>query len=310
MADINKHQNFISASSIKTITIDVTEEINQNFLKDFIRTTLETNNITIDNDTYISYNFIQNNSLYEIYIIHSSLDNITIAPDILTIFYKNKDTKSIDLFILKDFFVIYKKEELYSFKYFKESSEYEDIKSYVTQTYKLKLDNIYKIDEDKFNQLKLLHSNQNSTTKKSSFNKLKKNNSFFVFTIFTFISIIIFLIFSYSTYTNTQDTLLSKLTTVKNKYQQIKQKQHSQSEPVNHNKISSKLIELFKYIKLENLTTQKISYESKIVSLALLHIKKDKLLNFLTIYPTNTTIESIKFLQEQEIYKMVIKIET
>ncbi len=309
MSDINNHQNFIVASNIQIITIKVTEEINQSFIKDFIKTTLETNEIILDNNTYVAYSFIPNNNLYEIYVVHSSLDDLLIAPDILTTFYKHKDNKATNLFILKDFFVVYKGQKLYCFKSFKESSTYEDIKSYVTQTYKLHLDNIYTIDDDKFNQLKLLYSQENYTTKRSSFQKIKNDNSFLAFSLFTIVSIIIFLIILYNSYINTNDILTTKLYTIKNKYEQIKQKQHTQKEPINHNKISLKLIELFKYIKLENITTQKISYESHKIHLALLHKSKDKLLSFLTIYNNNISIDRIEFLKEQTLYKMVIKIE-
>ena len=309
MSDINNHKNFIPASSIKIITVDVTEEIDDNFIKDFIKTTLETNAIILDNHTYIAYNFIPNNSLYEIYVVYSTLDDLLIAPNILTAFYKNKETQTTDLFILKDFFVVFKEKKLYCFKSFKESSTHKDINSYVTQTYKLHLDNIYIIDDDNFNQLKLLYTNENSTVKESSFYKLKDDNTFLAFIIFISISIIIFLIFLYNYYFTTHDTLSTKLTTTKNKYEHIKQTQHNKKEPINNNKVSLKLIELFKYIKLENLITQKISYERDIISLALLYKEKDKLLNFLTIYPTTTTIEGIEFIKEQELYKMVIKIE-
>ena len=309
MSDINNHKNFIPASSIKIITIDVTEKIHDNFIKDFIKTTLETNSIILDNNTYISYNFIPNNSLYEIYVVYSTLDDLLIAPDILTVFYKSKENKTTDLFILKDFFVVFKDKKLYCFKSFQESSTHEDIKLYVTQTYKLHLDNIYIIDENKFNKLKLLYTNDDNTVKKSNFCKLKDDNTILAFIIFISISIIIFCILLYNYYFTTHNTLSTKLTTIKNKYEHIKQTKHNKQEPINNNKVSLKLIELFKYIKLKNLITQRISYERDIISLALLYKEKDKLLNFLTIYPTTTTIEGIEFIKEQGLYKMVIKIE-
>ena len=54
----------------------------------------------------------------------------------------------------------------------------EDIEAYLEQTYKFSLDNIYSIDDIKFEQLKLLYKNETSSEEGFSFVPLKTNNSF------------------------------------------------------------------------------------------------------------------------------------
>ncbi len=308
MSHPNLDNSFIFASNIQTIVVDVTEEINKAFIKEFITTNLEINNIILDNNTYVAYSFICNLKLYEIYIVKTSYDKPIIAPEIFsTLYIKSHTQATTDLFILKDFFVLYKNKKLYSFKTIQESSKTKDIKAYVVQTYNLTIDNIYTIDDEKFEQLKFLYIKNIISIKIKSFNKFNKNKSFFFFNIFTFIFIMIFISFIYMSYITNTQKLNDQLDNIKIQYKQLKQ--DSNTTILNNQKISLKLIKLFKYIKLENLTTQKITYQNNKVQLALLHKDKNKLLNIVTIYNNKLMIKKIKFLKEQKLYTMVITID-
>ncbi len=94
----------------------------------------------------------------------------------------------------------------------------------------------------------------------------------------------------------------NKLLKLQIKYDKLKNKE------ITYEKIAPKLIEIFKYIKLENLITQKISYEKHKINLDLLHQDKTKLLNFLTIYNGKIFIKNIEFLKKDNLYKMVVEI--
>ncbi|MCK5110836.1 MAG: hypothetical protein KAQ94_04890 [Arcobacteraceae bacterium] len=300
MSNINF--NFITTSKIQIVTISVTEKINSQFLQEFLKTTLESKNILTDNTTLIWHSFIEEINLYEIYVINSTNNDIDIYPAVLSQFYDNtKGKDTIDLFILNDFFAVYKYGKLYCFKSVKDSST-EDIQNYITQTYKLTLDNIIKYDDAKFSELLNSYKINKQHKKKPQFINLKQNNSFLLFIIFSFSCIVSFLFILFNTYNHNLQNMDNKLLKLQIKYDKLKNKK------ITYEKIAPKLIEIFKYIKLENIITQKINYEKHKIKLDLLHQDETKLLNFLTIYNDKIFIENIEFIKKDKLYKMVVKI--
>ena len=299
----------ILTSNIQIVTINVTEKINTKFLNEFIATTLKTNQILCDDNTYIWYKFIEQINLYEIYVVYSLSNNFVIEPQILSKFYdKNIHQKGVDLFILENFFALYNKGELYCFKGI-EKSNIEDIKNYCVQTYQLPLDNIYKIDDSWFKQLQVAYEKDLSNQANTIFTKLKGGNAFLFFSIFAFVSICIFTFFTYNSFSNISNSSNERFLNIQKKYNKLKLQSQNSLAKINYTKITPKLIELFKYIKLENLTIAKIAYAKNQLQLVLLHKDKNKLLNFLTIYDHKTIIQKIEFLKEQNLYTMVINIE-
>jgi len=277
----------VNSTNIQTITIHVTEQIHKSYIDKFLLTKLELNHIIPDDNTYISYSFIANLNIYEIYVVINSSKEPIILPEILNKFYTKQNSKhTVDLFILKDFFTIYKNQQFYIFKTIPKLSNLDDIQSYITKTYNLTIDNTYKIDDTKFEEIKNLYIKDIRTNKLKYFKKIKETKSFYFFIFFNFVCIIIFLYYLYISYDTTICKLTSKLLSL-----EIQQKQlecTSDKKITNNKKISLRLIELFKYIKLENLTTTNIKYKNKKVNLSLIDQDKNKLLNFLTIY--NNTI--------------------
>ncbi len=295
--------NFIDTSKIQVVAIKVTEKINSQFLQEFLKTTLESNNIPITNTTLVWHSFIEEVKLYEIYIINDTNHNIDIYPNILSQFYNNtKNNNTTDLFILDNFFAIYKNSKLYCFKSIKNSS-IKDIKNYVEQTYQLNLDNTASYDDIKFNTLLNSYKESKSDLNKPKFIRLKENNSFLFFIIFLIISIGIFIFILFNTYNTSINSIDNKLSNMQIKYQKL------QNKEVPYIKIVPKLIKLFKYIKLENLISKSIVYEKDKIKLNLFHSDKTKLLNFSTIYNSTITIKNIEFIKDIQLYKMVVQIE-
>jgi len=197
---------------------------------------------------------------------------------------------------------------LYCFKGI-EKSNIEDIKNYCVQTYQLPLDNIYKIDDSWFKQLQVAYEKDLSNQANTIFTKLKGGNAFLFFSIFAFVSICIFTFFTYNSFSNISNSSNERFLNIQKKYNKLKLQSQNSLAKINYTKITPKLIELFKYIKLENLTIAKIAYAKNQLQLVLLHKDKNKLLNFLTIYDHKTIIQKIEFLKEQNLYTMVINIE-
>ncbi len=301
MSDIDS--NFINTSKIQIISIKVTEQITPQFLQEFLKTTLESNNILITNTTLVWYSFIEEIKLYEIYITKSTNHNVDIYPNILNGFYNtNNKSSTIDLFILDNFFAVYKYGKLYCFKHIKNSST-KDIQNYIIQNYQLNLNNTINYDNIQFNKLLDLYKKSKNNANIAKFIKLKKDNSFLFFIISFIVSIIVFLFFLFSAYNTNLKTIDKQFLNMQIKYKKL------QNKKITYTKITPQLIELFKYIKLENLISKTITYEKHKIKLDLFHQDKIKLLNFLTIYHSTISIDNIEFIKDIQLYKMVVQIE-
>jgi hypothetical protein len=300
--------DIIEASNIQVISIEVTEKINSKYLKQFLKTTLESNNINIDSNIYITHTFIQHLNLYEIYILKSSNENFITEIDILYKYYSiNNTNNTTDLFITNNFFVIYRNKKLFTFKYFNKQSTLNDITLYIKQIYKIRLDNIYTIANNEFNDLKQLSIDDKSYININSFHKINTNNISLLFFIYLFISTILFGSFLYNIYINRYTKLNHQLQNIQTKYKTLSLQHNNKSKYISS--ISLKIINLFKYLKLKHIKLQFLIYEKKKIKATLLHKNQKNLLNILTIYNREIKINNIDYIKDKSIYKMEVEIE-
>ncbi len=292
---------FIDTVEIKTIQVFVTEEINPRFMTDFIKTTLETNNISITKDIKVWSSFFEDINLYEIYIINSDKQSIDIFPNIFSIYYKDNIQSTFDLFIVDNLFVVYKDMEIYCFKSI-DNSTAEDIKKYIEQLYNIKIDNTFTYNNEEFLCLTNNYLEYKDDQKKLVFYSLDKN---WIYKYFIYYTIGCLAVFSYLLYDNYNQKLVNtnqKFLKLQRKYQLL------QKPPKSYKKATPQLINLFKYIKLENILVENIEYKNKQVKLTMMHQDKDRLLNFITIYSGDIKIDKIVFINDENLYKMEVRI--
>ena len=70
-----------------------------------------------------------------------------------------------------------------------------------------------------------------------------------------------------------------------------------------------KTIDLFKYLKLNNIMVENLDYKNNKIQAILLHKDKKKLLDFLVIYNDSIDIKSIEYQDKKNNYRMVVVIE-
>jgi len=177
----------VKLSNITTVEVATTEEINPASIKQFLLTSLLANNIIIDEQSYCSFSYFKSLNIYEIHILNSSTKKFIIEPEILINFYKHTTISSSlsDLFILDNYFVIFKDKSLYTFKEISNETN-EDIINLEQHYYKLNINNTYNISAEEFQELKT------NNLSSSNFIKLKDDNLFTLFIIWTIVSISIF----------------------------------------------------------------------------------------------------------------------
>jgi hypothetical protein len=290
--------------NIQTLQIKVTERISKKNILKFIRTSIEHSDLIFDPQDSFYYKFIKDSLTYEI-IIFNSNTKLYKLPFLFKFHYKNtKSNSTTDLFYTDHYFTIFKDKELLVFKKIKNTSK-DDLLIYIKQVYKLNIDNSIKIDNTKLLLLKDQY-HQNKTFYKPIIYKIDINNSFRNFILFTISMLIIlcYLFYDKSTNTNSFINISNQQLKFKKQYEKLYTIYRS-----NNKKDIDKLINFFKYLKINNIKIDKISLANSSVKTILIDHDKSKLLNFLNSYKKDIKVKSIKYNNENQNYSMDITIE-
>jgi len=92
-------------SDIKSIIVDVSEEIQKKNLLNFVYTSLDLNNIDYSSNDIIYSNFLEHSKQYQFFIFSNNFKYMII--ELLDDEYSEDSSNSFRLYIAKNFFVIY-----------------------------------------------------------------------------------------------------------------------------------------------------------------------------------------------------------
>ncbi len=185
--------DFIPINEIKSLFIDVSEEIENKNLNKFILTSLQLNNFEINKNDFIHINFINELKQYQILVFPKEYKNLIFQ--IFEIFYVDKtDLNSFDLYLTNDFFCLYKNAQFYYFQKIESRLEIEELIAYVNKKFIIKIDNYKIIDHSKLEELKSLYLEKKLKNKLQNFNK-KNDYSFKIYLIYLIIILVPFMLF-------------------------------------------------------------------------------------------------------------------
>ena len=185
--------DFIPINEIKSLFIDVSEEIENKNLNKFILTSLQLNNFQINKNDFIHINFINELKQYQILVFPKEYKNLIFQ--IFEIFYVDKtDLNSFDLYLTNDFFCLYKNAQFYYFQKIESRLEIEELIAYVNKKFIIKIDNYKIIDHSKLEELKSLYLEKKLKNKLQNFNK-KNDYSFKIYLIYLIIILVPFMLF-------------------------------------------------------------------------------------------------------------------
>ncbi|MEA3352997.1 MAG: hypothetical protein U9Q33_04165 [Campylobacterota bacterium] len=180
----------------------------------------------------------------------------------------------------------------------------EDIEIYVSQTYHMDINNVTYIDKTGLGQLKEKHHTIPLHLEKK-YHPVKVQSSYKLFIIYLTSSFIIFL--SILLYKHTLDEQ-AKNTNIKPQKETIQYNKLKKIYKQHNNKIVDHMTEIFKYIKLNNILLQELTYDNKF-RIIVTHKQKINLLNLISTYNKKTNISSLIFDKQYNIYKMELEIE-
>jgi len=280
----------LNINEISTLSIKVTEEITKKSLHNFLKTSIKNSNSYFSKNTYYYFYYNSNTLTYEIILYEKLSQKATLEPFLITQ-KLNQNDEVIKIFLVNDYFIVSKNTKLLILKKVNSIDE-EEISLYVNQMYKIEEFEIIEITQDYLDSL----AQEKCLFLNDGFYPLHPKKSFFVFSIFATASLFVLLFMIYSMYYKVEYINTTK---------PIKEIVHKTSTEGTINKT----IELFKYIKLNHITIDKVIYSNKKIKTILYHKKKSQLLSFANSYKKNFRIKFLKFNEIQRMYTMEITIE-
>jgi len=290
----------IEFDQLHTLSVKVTQKIEDKYLDKFIKTSISSNHISTTKNSNYYFNFIEDALIYEIIVFECYSPNSYLAPCLLYGFYADCTTSdTTDIFLYENNFIVFQNREFLLLKNIEYSSQ-DDVEIFVSQTYHLSIDNIVVIEKQQFENIKDQYFEQPSS-QLIKFHPLISDDSFRWFKIFTLFCTFIFVFLSYG-YISSKMQPIQNTTHQDTSNKQLIKLKHIYNK---HNfKAIEKTIELFKYLKIQNIKLISIKYENKKVEIVVSNEKKSKLLNFLTMYDNKVDIKFIEYQKDTNSYIM------
>lgn len=285
---------------IRTIIVNVSEKIDDKYLQDFTYNSLNLQKINHDKNDFIFTNYLSYSNNYQIIIINKKYKYI--IPQILEMYYINKENiNSFDLFILDDFFVLYKDMKMYYFQKLDYKISDVEIKEYIAKKLKINIENIFEIEKETLQKYK---TDFNKKAKDELINiKDIKNNSFKIYLFF--VLCLSCLIFSYFTFFI--DNSEEKISNNHNKKVKTEIEKFIQNNK--HKPLLEEFLLIMKELKSHKLNLESFEYKFNKVELSASTIKKEDIYQFLEIYKNKLLSNKVQYLENENKHKVVMNVQ-
>ena len=285
--------NFAQANEIKSLFIDVSEEIENKSLKKFIFTSLKSKNLIVDKNDFVHINFISELNQYQILLFPTYYKNTIFQ--IYELFYLDKKELDIfDLYLSEEYFCLYKNGEFYYYQDIESEILINDLIEYINKNFSLKIDNYKIINNTYQEELKNDYLEKKLNNKLVNFNS-KNSHSFGIFLFY-----ILMLILSSSLFfLNNQINSGNKNEMVSDSYEKLKNEHFFISFSSNFNELSNLLN---KY----NLTLKTLEYKENRLKIVLSTAIKSDIYSFFNELKTNLISHDINYFENEKIYESTI----
>ena len=286
--------DYTFCDEIKSLFIDVSEEIENKNLKKFIFTSLKLNNFEINKNDFIHINFISELKQYQVLVFPKEYKNVIFQ--IFELFYlEKKDSNSFDLYFTNEFFCLYKNGKFYYFQTIQSQIFIEDLIEYINKKFFIKLDNYKTFDKKSLENLKNEYLEKSVNNKLESFN-LKKDYSFKIYLFYLLIIIFSFSFYFYDNQLNKEEKNEIK---VENNFEKLK-KEYSFTS------ISSDFDSLIELVKKYNLNLKSFEYKENKQKIVLSSSSKSDIYAFFNELKDNLISQEISYFENEKIYESVI----
>lgn len=287
-------KNIALTSDIKSLIVNVSEEIKKKNLLDFVYTSLNINNIDYSSNDIIYSNYLEHSSQYQFFVFPNNFKYmiIELLNEVQEEYQENKDLNSFTLFISKSFFVIYKNYKLYAYQVLNQRYSEDELFDFISKSFNITINNIYNLNDSILSKLE-----GNAENKKHKFiNINKKSNKSFLLYILYLIICISFVGF-YKTYEskNLENAKLHKIKLANNEHLKI-------SKMLKFKPFKKEYKRLINTTKMFNLKILSFDYNPEIMKIKLSTKKKESIYLFLNEYQKSLLGNSIVKLDSKDIF--------
>ena len=283
--------DFALTNEIKSLFIDVSEEIENKNLKKFIFTSLKLNNFEINKNDFVHINFIFELKQYQVLVFPKEYKNAIFQ--IFELFYLDKnDLNKFDLYFTNDFFCLYKNTKFYYFQKIESHFEINELIEYINKKFTLKIDNYKIINNSQLEELKNSYLEKSFKNGVQNFNK-KDDYSFKIY-LFYLVVILISFVFFLENKDETKNNFI-----VENEFDKLKNEYVFSS-------FNTDLNFLIKSLQKYNLNLKSFEYKENRIKINFSTISKPDIYDLFTNLKDRLISQEINYLENEKIYEVII----
>ncbi|NVJ52889.1 MAG: hypothetical protein HWD90_04285 [Campylobacteraceae bacterium] len=250
---------------METYEIKSTEEISQSYLKNFILTNLEKEEIYLSSSSYIYTSYLKQLKRYQL-IVFEKTNNL--IPQI----FLHKCESNNELFISEKYFCLYKEKKVYFYQELKQMLDEKQVLEFVKNSFDIEKPFIInEINKDKKQE------------KQYRFIKYKKSHLFKFFLLYILILFLVLL--CYFSSNNKKEDKLS--------IENLKKRIERQKQNSAYSFVSSKIVDLFYIAKQKDIKIISIQLQDESFLVELSSLDKKSIYEFFNNY--KTSINSLKY---------------
>ncbi|WP_164468919.1 hypothetical protein [Aliarcobacter cryaerophilus] len=197
---------FANSNDIIVVDIEVTEKIDDRYLKSFVLSNLKLKNISLENCDKLYVNYLEYPKEYQVFVVNSQF--IFFDFEVFYSYYENKDFEGFELLIYSNFFLIVKDNKFFYYQKINQDLNQDDFIKFLNKKFNINISKIKVVSKDEFEKLKKEFIQKNQKINNKNINKdglkyidLKSNFSFYIY-IFYLLSILFIGYYFYNTYFN------------------------------------------------------------------------------------------------------------
>ncbi|MFA6742304.1 MAG: hypothetical protein WCR78_12545 [Arcobacteraceae bacterium] len=286
---------YASNNEIKSLLIDVSEEIENKNLKKFIFTSLKLNNFEISKNDFMYINFISELKQYQVLTFPNHYKNIIFQ--IFELYYLNKkDLNKFDLYFCDEFFCLYKNGNFYYFQNLQSEILIEDLIEYINKKFSIILDSFNIIQKESYEDLKKEYLEKAFKNKLENFN-IKNDYSFKIYLCYVLIIISCFTFYLYDNQ-------------IKNEENETKITEENQVDKLKREHFFTSIFLDFKNIiellEKYNLNLKSFEYKDNKQKIVFLSYVKSDIYSFFNELKDNLITQEVNYFENEKNYEAVI----
>lgn len=280
-------------NEIKSLLIDVSEEIENKNLKKFIFTSLKLNNFEISKNDFMYINFISELKQYQVLTFPNHYKNSIFQ--IFELYYLNKkDLNKFDLYFCDDFFCLYKNGKFYYFQNLQTEIDIDDLIEYINKKFSIILDSFNVIQKESYEDLKKEYLEKAFKNKLENFN-IKDDYSFKIYLFYILIIIISCVTFYlYDNQIKNEKSIIEE-----NQFDKLKKEHFFTSISLDFNNI-------VRLLEKHNLNLKSFEYKDNKQKIVFSSFIKSDIYSFFNELKDNLITQEINYFENEKNYEAVI----